>query len=206
MTILEWIKANAKEGANVAEAEELVQKSTFDSITSKEQAMEFIDKNTTFRSAVDSLISTAVNRHDEKFQSEKLPVLQQQLRDELAKELNPDETPEQKRIRELEERLQESDRRDAENALKAKLRTKASELKFDPELASKLSKYGDESVTLLESFANYNKGIVEAEKDRLMNDALRGKPPKSVSSTTEEITPESIESMSEADISRLFKE
>ena len=205
MTILEWIKSNAVEGANIAEAEELVLKSTFDGITTKEQAIDFIGRNGTFTSAVDSLISTAVNRHDEKFNTDKLPALEQTIRDKVIAELNPDETPEQKRIRELEEKLSSSERRDAENALKAKLRGKANELGYDTEIAARLSSYGDDAIELLETIHGYSTGVFEAEKNRLIKETLKGQPPKSVTVQTDDITPESITSMSEADVANLFK-
>lgn len=205
MTILEWIKLNAKEGANIAEAEELVSKSTFDGITTKDEALDFIGKNGTFTSAVDSLISTAVNRHDEKFSADKLPVLEQSIRDKVIAELNPDETPEQKRIRELEEKLSLSERKDTENALKSKLRGKATELGYDTEIAAKLSSYGDNAIELLESIHGYSTGVLETEKNRLINETLKGKAPKSVETQTDDITAEIIDAMSEADVANLFK-
>ena len=147
--LLDWIKANSKEGANIAEAEELVQKGTFDGITTKEQAIDFIGKNAAFKSAADSLISTAVSNHDEKFKAEKLPALIEEEKKKIQKELNPDETPEQKRIRELEEGIKARDQKDAIADRKSLLRTKAAELKADPLWAEKYYIYGDDAEKMM---------------------------------------------------------
>lgn len=178
MAILDWIKANAKEGANIAEAEELLGKSTFDSIKSKEEAADFISKNSVFKSAFDSMVSTAVNNHDERFKSEKLPDLVKAEREKILKELNPEETPEQKRIRELEENLKARDAKDRESAIKAELRQKAQELGYDPLRAERFSAFGDKALDMLADESTYLSNLIDSKIKEGVKGVLLKDPPK----------------------------
>ena len=177
--ILEWIQSNSKEGANIAEAEELVNNSTFDGITTKEQAIDFMGKNAAFTSASDFLVQRAVQSNQEKFTTEKLPGLIEAEREKILKEFNPDETPEQKEIRELKEWKQLQVKRDAENDVKATLRSKAVELGYDPLRAERFSVYGENAMTELEAEAEsranaIQKGIEEGIKSKLAGDPPKG--------------------------------
>jgi len=184
--LLDWIKENAKEGANIAEAEELVNTGTFDGIKTKEQAIDFMGKNEVFKSANDSLISTAVSNHDERFMSEKFPGLIKAEKEKFRKELNPDLTPEQKRIAELEERDrlrdekdQLRDAQDAKKDLEKTLRQKAVDLKYDPLKAEKYSIYGEKAVEMLESEAKDFNAAIEAAEKGFVKSSLSGPAPKS---------------------------
>lgn len=174
----DWIKENVKEGANVAEAEELVQAETFEGIKTKEQAIDFIDKNDVFKSAKDSLISTAVNAHDDKFKETKLPEIIKAKREEWTKEMNPEETPEQKRIRELETRDAERDSKERKRDLEDALLTKASEIGFDPIRAKDYSVYGDKAIDKLVDDAGWYKSQIELKVKETVKGTLAGKPPK----------------------------
>jgi len=156
LDIIEWIKANVKEGANVAEAEELVKDlDPLKNITTAESALAFIDRNSVFKSALDAETSRRVLKHDEKFQAEKLPEILKAERGKLEKELNPDLTPEQKRIAELEEWQQDQLLTTGENQLKESLRAKAKEIGYDPLRAETLYIYGDNALKMLEEEKGY---------------------------------------------------
>lgn len=176
--LLEWIKSNAKEGANIAEAEELVQKSTFDGITTKEQALDFIGKNKVFTSALDSMVSKAVESHDERFKTEKLPEIVKLEKERLLKELNPEETAEQKRIRELEEKIAASEMRDKELAIKSDLRTKAQELGYDPIRAERFAAFGDKAIDTLVDESNFLTNLIDSKMKEAVKGTLSGPPPK----------------------------
>ena len=104
-----------------------------------EDAAQFIKSNDVLRRGLDSEISRAVDSHKKRFDDEKLPELKKSMRDELLKELNPTETPEQKRLRELEDQLKERDNRERLYQTKEKLRAKAKEVGFDEELAERFA-------------------------------------------------------------------
>ena len=178
MTIMEWIKANSKEGANVAEVEELVNNSTFEGIKTKEQAMDFIGKNQVFKSANDSMISTAVNSHDDKFKETKLPDLIKAEREKIQAELNPAETDEQKRIKELEDRLKASDNAKILEDRKSELRVKASELKYDTVRAERFASFGDKAVEMLVNDSEYWNGQIDTRVKESVKGTLSGTPPK----------------------------
>jgi len=151
MTAKEWVKANAKEGANLAEFENLLEsENPVLSIKTKEEALEFIEKTQFFKSALDAETSRRIEKALNRFESEKLPEIIKSKEEQLRKELSPEETPEQKRLRELEEKLAAADARERENALKADLRKKAKELGMDPLKADRYAVYGDKAAKYLE--------------------------------------------------------
>lgn len=141
------------------------------SIQDAEQAVEFIRSNEKLKRGYDKIAQQAVESHKRKFEEEKLPELQKAWKDELRKELNPEETPEQKRLRELEEQLQQRDAKEASYKLKDKLRAKAKELSFDEELAERfVNMQSDDPETELETFAarmqEQVKAMAEAEVNK----------------------------------------
>jgi len=178
MTILEWIKENAKEGANIAEVEELVQKSTFEGITTKEQAMDFISKNQVFKSANDSMISTAVNSHDDKFKETKLPDLIKAEREKIQAELNPKMTDEQKELQDLKQWRTDSEKREKDGELRTLLRSKGSELKYDPMRAERFSIFGDKAIEMLVDDSEYWNGQIDTKIKESVKETLSGTPPK----------------------------
>ena len=143
--LLEWIKAHMAEGTDVAEVEALLP--TLESILGSKEVI----------SALDSLVSKAVTSHDERYTAETLPGLMEAERAKVRAELNPEETPDQKRIRELEE---SNATKDAAASLRDRtdtMRTKAAELKVDtfgllPDDMTALAGLGDKAETVLETF------------------------------------------------------
>ena len=160
--ILEWIKANVKEGVDVSEVTKLVEGvQDLNSIDTKEKAIELMKTNAVFKSGFDSEISKIIDTHDK----EKLPELKKSIRDELEKELNPDLTPEQKRIKALEDELNASKNEKAVNMTKAELRTKAKELGFDPDRAEKYHVFGEKAFETLENDSKYFSDAIKAGID-----------------------------------------
>jgi len=86
---------------------------------------------------------------------------EKELRAQLEKELNPDETPEQQRLKKLEKELEERDRREQKRQLEDKLAAKASELGFDPQKARRYSAFGEEAEKYLEQDAQDFKSQIE---------------------------------------------
>jgi hypothetical protein len=114
--LIDWMKANAKEGADLEALATMVP--SWDDIAKAPELKPHLDRYAT----------KAIETHDARFQSEKLPEILKNERDKIRAELNPEETPEQKRIRELEERLQKADADNRTRERRDILRKKAQEL------------------------------------------------------------------------------
>ena len=75
--LTDWMKANSKEGANLAEFEELLKTETVSGITTKEQAIDWMVKNpnTAFKSALDYREQQASEARERNFKEKNLPEL-----------------------------------------------------------------------------------------------------------------------------------
>ena len=177
----EWLQANAtlKDGADVKEFESIVSDlDPLKNIKTKEDALNFIDRNSVFKSGLDSAISRAVSSHDEKFKAEKLPELLKAEKEAYAKELNPDITDDQKKINELTERLNQADKEKANNLLKDELRAKAKELGYSVDI-SRFVVYGDKALETLEADFTDRQSYINTEVERQVKERFGGnKPPK----------------------------
>ncbi len=170
MTIQEWITANAtlKDTAKIKELDGLVKDlDPLANIKTKEDALNFIDRNSLFKSGLDSAISKAVLSHDEKFTADKLPELLKAEREKAIKETKPEETPEQKANRELKDRLDAYEAKDKTNELKDSLRAKAKEIGFDGDI-ERYSFLGDKALEYLvsdhEAIVNKVDSAIESTK------------------------------------------
>lgn len=187
--ILDWVKLNAKEGANIAELEELERTMTFEGITDKNKALEIIKKDgTVFRAALDTEIQAAVKSHDERFSTEKLPLIIKEEREKIQKELNPEMTPAEKELAEMKEWKKSQEAKELRRGLEDNLRAKAKEINYPEELAGGYAVYGDKAMDKLESDAKYwetrRKADVEAEIKNLYGDI---KPPRQSKSNGETV-------------------
>lgn len=184
--LVDWVKANAKEGVNVSDFEALAKGRVMPELADKDAAIKFARSHPVLNSALDASIMAAVQTHDSKFTAEKLPEIEKGLREKLMLELNPKETPEQKKIRELSEALDGMKRKDAETALKDALRAKAKEIGYDVTLADRFAVYGDKASDMMlaehELLQAKIKEQVEAEIKRRYGDIKQpssGKPDQS---------------------------
>jgi hypothetical protein len=185
MALIDWIKDNIKEGASLAEAEKLYkEENPLQGIETIDQALELIKSNKTLQRALDSETSKRVDNALDRFQEEKLPNLLKEKEEILRKELNPEETPEQKRIRELEERIQLADQKEAMNKRKAELRDKAKAyaqekgIDFDPLMAEKFASFGDNAENELISTIDYFDSYAKKAIDSTLKGAFKGKAPE----------------------------
>lgn len=181
--ILEKIKAIAKDGSNVAEIEEALSKYAIP--TDEKAAIRFILDNKALNSVYQAELSRKNEDYRKRYSDETRPTLEKEIREAVMKELNPEETPEMKRIRAAEERAAAVEKRladkEAEAALimrREALRKLATEKSFDPELAAELAVYGDEAEAKLDFFAERFKGQVDAKYEETARQKLGdGKPP-----------------------------
>lgn len=160
-TVKEWVKANAKDGSNFAEFEELL--TAYEIPTGKDEARAFIYKNRSLLSAFDDEVRIKVEAHDAKFTETKLPEIMKQEKEKLMKELHPEETPLEKRVREQDEWIKASIKKDEDNARKDQLRKKAAEIGYDPIRAERYSAYGEDAETMLLQDHEYMTGFVKTK-------------------------------------------
>lgn len=185
--LIEWIKANVKEGADVNEAVRLVD--SYAEVTPERAAELARDKEV--RRIIDAEISRAVERHDERFREEKLPKLVDDERAKIRAELNPEETPEQKRIRELEERIAKQDAERVRIERREALRKKAQELGINevgltPDDIEPFAGL-ENADEFLESFVNRAKEAFTASLDSKVKERYKGGAPKGADPNLDEI-------------------
>lgn len=178
--MLDWVKANVKEGANIAEFEEMETKEAIYSIKDKDAALALLtEKGTVFNAAKDAVVNDAILSHDRKFNEEKLPKLIEAEREKIKNELNPPETETDKELRELKNWKSEQEAKNLRNEQKTALEIKAKEIGYPIELAGRFAVYGENAEAELikdhESRTSYIKQETENEVKRLYGDI---KPPK----------------------------
>lgn len=137
-------------------------------VADADSAVDFIKSHDVLKRGYDKIAQAAVDAHKRKFEEDRLPEMRKAMRDELLKELKPEETPEQKRLRELEEQLRERDSREKLYQLKEKLRAKAKEVDFDEGLAERFAyMQTDDPESELTTFSDRVKALAKdlAEKE-----------------------------------------
>jgi hypothetical protein len=159
--LLKLIKANMKEGADIAAIETLVKGlDVLAGVKTVEEAKELIEKTGLLKSATDSLVSIAVKSHDDKFTSDKLPGLLKAEGEKIRKEINPEESKEQKKIREQGEQIDALTATGKMSELKTSLQAKAKELDYSGDVELFLN-HGEKAVSFLEKEAKRYKSSVD---------------------------------------------
>lgn len=169
--VKQWVEKNVKEDANLEEFMGMLPKA--DELPKHPEVLPFFD----------SAVTSAVKNHDRRFQEEKLPDIKKSMRDELMKELHPEETPQDAVIRELREKVEASERRDRANQVKSQLRRKYTELDLSSmgvkvDYAEGFAAFGEEAESMLETNASQMKNVIEAEVNKQLKERLGGKMPK----------------------------
>lgn len=202
--LLEAIKAIVPEGTDLKDVETLIEASTIEGIDSKEKAYDFIVKNSNFKSALDYATGESVKNHDKKFMDEKFPELLKGEREKIMKELKPEETPEQKELRELREKMNALEQEKETIGKRDQLRAKAKELGYPEEIAERYTAFGDKAMEVLESDSTYWKTKFETDMEARTKELYKGNPPprQSSSDPKKEITRSSYESLSPTDQSK----
>lgn len=177
--LTKWLTENVKPGTDIQAGLKLVPGNPMESVKTKEEALALIEKHPLFRAGLDYHTTTKIEKHDAKFAEEKLPGLLKAEAERIRKELNPEEDPKDKRIRELEEQNKARDAKEKQNELKAALRAKAGELKFDSALAEDYFLYGDQAAAKLEAAAKKFQAEVDARVDQITKERFGNTPPRS---------------------------
>lgn len=183
MTLMEWIEKNAAEGANLEEAKKLVEGANLPQ--SKEDAAKLVEDNQYLKSELDSRVSKSVENATERFKENKLPDILKEEREKIRQELNPEETEEQKRIRELQEKVQSFETEKQKEQRKAQLREKAKELGYDPLDAENYVAFGDKAEEMLEKHSKKFQSTVDTKVNEYIKQKYGGKPPEAPTEKSE---------------------
>ena len=140
----------------IKEEEELKTVNPFEGLQG-DAVWEEVKKYPNIMSALDSRVSSSVNNGVENFKSKGMQEILKAEKEALRKELNPTETPEQIRIRELEEKLSNSEKQSMLSKLQDELSLKAQELDFNTIKAKDYAIWGDKALEKLEADAEWFK-------------------------------------------------
>lgn len=184
--IIEAITKIVPEGTDITSVKELIAEATrnpLDSIVDRESAEKFIRDNSALNSFYDSGISKAIESHKSKFEKEKLPEIRTNIRQELLKELRPEETEAQKLAREFEEYKQGQQQKEALSALRTELvksfdTLKAHEVGFS---VSDLDNYvgmGENAIEVFAKNVERFKAIKTAAVEEALKDKYKATPPE----------------------------
>lgn len=176
MNIKEWVKANAKDGSNFAEFDELL--SAYEIPKGVKEAKAYIFKNKELLSAFDDEVRIKNEEHDERFIKTKLPDMLKSEREAIMKELNPEETPERKEIREMREELAKERNEKAFELRKNNLMKKAEQAGFDSSLAAELAVFGDDSEKKLDFFVEKFNTNVNTKYEQMVKGKFGNSAPK----------------------------
>ena len=149
MAIIDEIKRIARDDADLSSIEKMLgDLDPLKNIQSKEDALSFMDRNQVFKAALDAETSKRVENALNRFQTEKLPEILKEKESEWSR--IPEETPEQKRIRELEEAMNQRDADAARMRLIAEVREKARELGYTGADVDRYAAFGEKAIEYLQ--------------------------------------------------------
>jgi hypothetical protein len=177
--LLELIKSVAKEGADFTEIEKTI--GTLNPLTglsTKEEAWDFVVKEKgLLLSAFDMKQTERAETIETNLRKGKIADEWKERETALRKELNPEETPEQKTLREMSEKIASMESDKSTTSLKSELSKKAQELEFDPIKAQDYAVYGDQAMDKLEADATWFKEQLESRLSAEMKKQFPGGPP-----------------------------
>lgn len=176
MTTAEMIELLPEEHRD--EARQTLERFTaLEDIRTADQAIEAIKGNESLKRGYDKIAQQAVETYKRRFEDEQLPEMRKTLREEVMRELQPEETPEQKRLRALEEELRQRDEKERLYQTRDKLRAKAKELGFDEELAERFAVM-PEPETELTTFAERMQQAIEKAAEKQVSERWGNRTPR----------------------------
>ena len=127
--------------------------------TDPELVSEFVKSN---QSLYDKLLEKPLKTREQNLRDIEFPRMLKEEREKLLSEINPQETPIERKVRELEEKLAEKERKEAEYERKSFLREQYKDIA--PNVAEKLYKLDDESVNAVIDYIEQLKAEVDELK------------------------------------------
>ncbi|MEA3370799.1 MAG: hypothetical protein U9Q40_05610 [Campylobacterota bacterium] len=181
MTIAEWIKANTtlKEGVDIKEVDGLIADlDPLKNLETIDQALSFMDRNDLFKRALKKNETQAIEKHDKKFMETKFPELMKEEREKIVKELNPEETAQDKEIRELKQWKLDTENANKKRILEAEnlaaLKDKAKEIGYDGDIERYSRLSGENAIEYMLADHKVNTEYKEKLKKEVYGD---NKPP-----------------------------
>ena len=176
MDILEAIESVAKEGADLTEIKGQLEgmKNPLTGLETKEAAWELIKSNKLMLSAFDSEQNKRGETTLANYKSGKMLDEWKERETALRAELNPEESEADKKLREMQEKINGMEAEKLLSSLKTDLAKKAKELEFDPIKAMDYAIYGDKAIEKLESDAEWFKTELETRLGTELKDKFKG--------------------------------
>lgn len=173
----EWIASHAAEGTDLAEVDSLI------------PGPDELVRDPALKPSFDRAVQAAMIEHDRRFTDERLPKMLDEERAKIRKELAPEETPEQRRIRELEERIAKQDAERERIARRDALRVKANEMGIgdiglSPDDVEPFVAFGDSAEATLASFVERTKEAFTRQLDAAVKSRYKGSAPQGGASPT----------------------
>ncbi len=170
--IADYVKENftPAEGIDLSEVEKLeTELDPLSGLSTTDQALDFMGRNPLFEKALKKHETQAIEKHDTKFMTDKYPGMLKDAVDLKIKELNPEETPQDKRIRELEDNAAARDKSDTEKDLRIELQKKAKEIGYTRNIELFMH-LGDKAIETMEAYHTKNTDYLEAEKEKIQKE------------------------------------
>lgn len=156
MELIEQIKSIAKDGTDFTEIETAIgQLNPLGGIKTKEEAWELVKSHKLLLSTFDQKQNERLASFEDNLRNGKIATEWAEKEKALRLELNPEESPSDIKIREMEEKIESMEKEKSRSLLKTELSKKAQELNFDPVKAQDYAVYGDTAMDKLESDATW---------------------------------------------------
>ena len=177
--IIDWFKKNSTlaEGADIKEAEKLEDElNPLKNLSTTDQYLDFMNRNEGFKNALKKHETQAIEKHDAKFRTDKLPGLLKDHGDKIRLEINPKETDDQKEIRELKQWKLDSEKTGKEKDLKIELKDKAKEIGYTGDIELFMSK-GDTAIETMTAYHEKNTKYLAGEREKIQKEIYKGNTP-----------------------------
>ncbi len=138
-------------------------------------------------------------------QAKNLDKERESIREALMKEINPEESPLEKKVRELEERDKAREKEIANRDLKDSLRKKAKEIGMDQSRADRYAIFGTEAESNMIADFEYTNDIITKALDGKIKDSFDKTPPKTGEEKETKYKMEDLKGMSREEIRELGK-
>lgn len=175
--ITDLVKENAtfKDGFDIAKIEQLeTELDPLHNLNDVDKALDFLNRNDILKRALHKHETTAIEKHSQKFNETKLPDILKAEREKWDKEHNPKLTDDQKKIRELSEKVELAEREKKASLLKSDLMAKAKELGYPHSVDIFMNM--ENAVEALESFHKTNQAYMDAEIEKIKKGVYKGNP------------------------------
>ena len=181
MSLIDDIKSVAKEDADLSKIEGQLGSYINSAELTKDNFIEVAKKHPNMLSAYDSLVSKSVESGVNNFKEKGMVDILKEKEEAIRAEISPKETPEQKKVRELTEKISAMEQKEQLAQLQDNLSAKAKELEFDPIKARDFAVWGENAIGKLEEYASWQNETLSERLNSEIKNKYKTVPPKSTS-------------------------